>query len=36
MDTMSIVTAHPALADGAARLPGSRHLPNESPQERAR
>lgn len=31
MDTMSIVTAHPALADGAARLPGSRHLPNESP-----
>lgn len=31
MDTMSIVTAHPALADGAARLPGSRHLPHGSP-----
>ena len=31
MDTMSIVTAHPALADGAARLPGSRHLPHYSP-----
>ena len=33
MDTMSIVTAHPALADGAARLPGSRHLPHGSPAE---
>jgi hypothetical protein len=31
MDTMSIATAHPALADGAARLPGSRHLPSGSP-----
>jgi len=31
MDTTSIVTAHPALADGAARLPGSRHLPHGSP-----
>jgi len=34
MDTMSIVTAHP---EGAARLPGSRHLPRGSSlQERAR
>lgn len=31
MDTMSIVTAHSALAGGAARLPGSRHLPHRSP-----
>ena len=31
MDTMSIVTAHPALAGDAARLPGSRHLPHRSP-----
>ena len=31
MDTMSIVTAHPALAGDAARLPGSRHLPHGSP-----
>lgn len=31
MDTMSIVTAHPALADGAARSPGSRHVPHRSP-----
>ena len=30
MDMMSIDTAHPALADGAARLPGSRPLPYES------
>lgn len=28
MDTMSIATAHPALADDAARLPASRHLPH--------
>ena len=31
MDTMSNISAHPALADGAARLPGSRHLPHYSP-----
>ena len=31
MDTMSIAPAHPALADDAARLPGSRHLPHRSP-----
>ena len=31
MDTMSIAPAHPALTDGASRLPGSRHLPHGSP-----
>lgn len=31
MDTMSIVTAHPALAGEAARSPGSRHSPHGSP-----
>jgi hypothetical protein len=36
VDSMSIVTAHPVLADDAARLPGSRHLPHRPPQERAR
>lgn len=31
MDMMSIVTVHSAVADDAARLPGSRHLPHRSP-----
>lgn len=31
MDTMSIVTAYPALAGDTARSPGSRHLPHRSP-----
>lgn len=31
MDTMSIVTAHPALAGDAARSPESRHLLYSSP-----
>jgi hypothetical protein len=34
MDMTSIVTSHPALADGGAGLQGSRHLPRKSPPVR--
>lgn len=36
MGMTSIVTSHPASADGGAGFQGSRHLPRKSPPETAR